>query len=1295
MSGILGGGGKTAGTTVTRYTSLQVQTSAAGVGIPIGWGTNRTGTNLIWYGNFQSTGQSQGGKGGGGGGTSYTYSTAVAMALGEGPIAGIGQVWAGKDASTLDKLNLTLMTGTAGQAVLSSLYSTAPDQALAYPLTAYVGSPKYDLGSSASLPNHNFEVMWGLRNAPNGKDANPADILLDFLTNPQYGMGLQASQVADLTSYRDYCAAAGLFLSPLLTDQNAASDTINRWGTLTNTAIFWSGGQLKAVPLGDRPLVGNGGFWTPDLTPVYDLTDDDFLADSSSGDPVTLNRSDVADSDNIVQLEYLDRSNAYQTAIATARDQSAIDAWGQRVADPTQAHDICDATVAAVAAQLVLQRQLYIRNTYTFKLGWAYGLLEPGDIVTLTDTALGLDKFPVRITGIDEDSDGTLTMTAEELPAGIGTATEYPRPTTANTPLNTSVDPGEVAQAVITEPSPGLTGGVQQVWIGAVGASNWWGGCHVWLSVDDETYKQIGSITEPCRVGTLVTALPVAADPDTSDAAQVTLASPRVQLVGGTQADADAGRTLALIDGEMVAYATATLTGPSTYRLSYLRRGMYGTGIAAHVAGASFARLDDALFRYDLPAAYVGQRLYIKLTSFNLFDAAEQSLADVQAYTYTPVGALGMLPPPGGLTLTPQTSILADGTVQLGIGVSWTPPDAGAAVDTVIRWQATGGTWQSVRIPAGTTTATLGPVVQNVAYTVQAASSLGPDVQSNWTAAQTITLGGVLGGASVTGLELYGQGLNTAFQGRDVRLTWRGNFPATAYDVGGEPYGAGSGIVNPYFKCYVITVADPATGAILRTDYTATTDYTYTYQDNVLDGGPRRSLTFTVAILDKLGGQTPGATISVSNPVPAPVQLSPLPTTAGTLLLGYIPPTGTDALDFAGVNIWYGDTADVDTNGTPAVTGSSPPLVLGGLTPGATCYLVSQTFDTFGTAGCPISAPLAVTLPLVSAADMAKAIIGDDQLTPDLLKRITTTADTAVETRTVVTDLSAMQYLKVDAYGNVAGIGEYADAAGSRVSIYAGVFSIALPSPSNPLGYVTPFAVGTYGGQPAIVMDAAVYTGPLHAEQVATGTLGADVVYAGTVKASQISSGAIGTVKLWATANGLISGPGLVLDGTANQMTIGDGTRTRVLLGEQGGDYGIWTWDASGTPVIVGGALGNNIVNTPNVSSGSITNHAIVNGYNASLISAYGGTMLIIFTAVFLDAREGVQAWLNVTDQTGAVLATVSAPGVFADNSSRTSVYMLRLMVTAAPKSTVTAILSPDPSMKFNTPIMTISEFRV
>ena len=75
---------------------------------------------------------------------------------------------------------------------------------------------------------------------------------------------------------------------------------------------------------------------------------------------------------------------------------------------------------------MILQRALYIRDTYKFKLGPEFCLLDPMDLVQLTDSAIGLNAATVRITDIEEDDTGVLTIMAEEFPAGVATAVAYP-----------------------------------------------------------------------------------------------------------------------------------------------------------------------------------------------------------------------------------------------------------------------------------------------------------------------------------------------------------------------------------------------------------------------------------------------------------------------------------------------------------------------------------------------------------------------------------------------------------------------------------------------------------------------------------------------------------------------------------------------------------------------------------------------------------------------------------------------------------------------------------------------------
>src|SRR5205823_4360735 len=109
-------------------------------------------------------------------------------------------------------------------------------------------------------------------------------------------------------------------------------------------------------------VAGNSVTYTPDLTVRYDLTYSDFLAEAGE-DPVKVTRKRQADAFNTVQVECLDRSNAYNPYVAEAKDQWNIDAYGLRPAPVFSAHAICDANVGRTVAQTQLQRALYIRNS--------------------------------------------------------------------------------------------------------------------------------------------------------------------------------------------------------------------------------------------------------------------------------------------------------------------------------------------------------------------------------------------------------------------------------------------------------------------------------------------------------------------------------------------------------------------------------------------------------------------------------------------------------------------------------------------------------------------------------------------------------------------------------------------------------------------------------------------------------------------------------------------------------------------------------------------------------------------
>jgi hypothetical protein len=691
MSGLF----RTPGPLVTPdYTGLQIQTAVNTLPIPLVWGASKVAPNVIWYNDFQTQAASTGGKGGGGsskyGGGQTQYSASVILALCEGPISNVNWVWRNQSVYSLASLGLSLFTGPTPQSPWSYVTSAYPAQALGYNGTAYVAASSYSLGTSATLDNHDFEVQ-GLRygtgygqigyntfitdndnqyqsgtgtSAPafNGNtpstgyfDADPALIVSDFLTSAQFGVGFPAASIDATTlltggggndaAYQTYCRALGLALSPALINQEQASSTLARWLQLTNTAAVWSGGLLRFIPYGDTAITGNGVTFTPNVTPIYDLSDDDFKAERDE-DPLQVSRTDPYKAYNVWRLECADRANAYNMTLVESRDQNAIELYGMRIAPTVTAHEICDVDVGSLSGQLMLQRAVYIRNSYKFRLSWEYCLLDPMDLVTVTDSILGLDKAPVRITEIEEDENGFLQVTAEEFPLGVATATLYPTQSAAGTVLNRNAAPDPVNAPIIFEPPASLVGSTLQVWMAVSGGSGGaadpnWGGCYVWLSLDGTSYSQIGAVTAPARMGATTAALPSysGSNPDAADTLAVNLAESGGVLSSGSAADAAAGNTLCMIDSELVSYETATLTSANRYSLSTLYRGLYGTGIVSHSIGAPFARLDAAIFKYDLPAQYVGVELSIKLQSFNVFGGGVQDLSTCTAYTYRPTGA--------------------------------------------------------------------------------------------------------------------------------------------------------------------------------------------------------------------------------------------------------------------------------------------------------------------------------------------------------------------------------------------------------------------------------------------------------------------------------------------------------------------------------------------------------------------------------------------------------------------------------------------------------------------------------
>src|SRR5690606_16378277 len=142
--------------------------ASEGAVIPRVFGRQRLGGNIIWATDFReeivTDRQGGGGKGGGGGPTvvttTYLYYASFAVALCEGPIRGVGRVWA--DGKPMDLQNVTwrIYRGTESQTADAYIAARTGPETPAYRGTAYVVFEDLALEKFGNrIPQLTFEVF--------------------------------------------------------------------------------------------------------------------------------------------------------------------------------------------------------------------------------------------------------------------------------------------------------------------------------------------------------------------------------------------------------------------------------------------------------------------------------------------------------------------------------------------------------------------------------------------------------------------------------------------------------------------------------------------------------------------------------------------------------------------------------------------------------------------------------------------------------------------------------------------------------------------------------------------------------------------------------------------------------------------------------------------------------------------------------------------------------------------------------------------------------------------------------
>lgn len=325
----------------------RLASNQGGVVLPVFWGRERlSGTFISKVFNLKTVPvkdkSGKGGKGGGGGGGGTQYYASFAMALCHGPISGVreiwfdeNRVWSGSLAVTGDSTGITitgrglvtLYHGTETQGADAHLNNTALPTLLrpsgeahgAYRGVCYAVFNGVYLGlNRPSVPNIEFVLERFTADALANieGDHNIALIARDILTNPRYGLGLDAARLNDseIDAGAALLDAEGWGVSPPLKSSTTGRQFIN-------TLLEYCDGYQA---------IGTDGRWSLRLVrenlpdqPILTLTADDLT--EVPRQPIL----DWAAARNQTRVSFNNRDADFRDDAATWRDSGGFSITGE------------------------------------------------------------------------------------------------------------------------------------------------------------------------------------------------------------------------------------------------------------------------------------------------------------------------------------------------------------------------------------------------------------------------------------------------------------------------------------------------------------------------------------------------------------------------------------------------------------------------------------------------------------------------------------------------------------------------------------------------------------------------------------------------------------------------------------------------------------------------------------------------------------------------------------------------------------------------------------------------------
>ncbi len=503
-----------------------------------------------------------------------------------------------------------------------------------------------------------------------GGDCTPPYIIREILVNEVFGIQPGAN-VIDETTYNtavSYCEANNIYVSTQYRREASGLQYIE-------SLLALYGGWLTVLPAENKVEFG---VMELNNSSMRTLDNHHLLVKEKGTPPIQTTKGAPQDTNNIIRVNYIERSNNYQINQVEDRDEIDEDESGPRPREFAPDF-VMERTLAQWLATRTLWSNLYTRDAYKLYVGWKDADLKPGNIVTLVDSFDDINTT-AQIVFKKEVDRGVFELTATQQlpyiagvsPSQVSSATwgviarggtdissqSYWASSGTLSMSGSTLDPSDPYDFGVLGPIPAPVYHqayelpqefqVNDAGIVYVGwrADAFAAGAKLYVSADGLSYAPAMSTTPFAYAGRLLTDL--TSDPGQMFAEQVefimhpssswTANSPaytnNVTLNDVDAAAMHVGAGLLWCGSEMLSYTGLTLVGQNRYKAARMYRGWGGTNHQAHSSGDNFHKHGSGVLSREFGTDQIGTIFYYKVVPFNL-SGYEYNVSSVAGTAYT------------------------------------------------------------------------------------------------------------------------------------------------------------------------------------------------------------------------------------------------------------------------------------------------------------------------------------------------------------------------------------------------------------------------------------------------------------------------------------------------------------------------------------------------------------------------------------------------------------------------------------------------------------------------------------